>query len=197
MCSQPHINYLYINLYIHLYIFKYIYIYIYISFSSPQRVSSLIDNTPFHISFVYLFSLYLSLPLLFGTQSALRKKPSERKQTKDWIQGDRASFKPSVRSTTLSSHPCLYVVPPQHIPSCILRLFSLRFRFLPNVASSRIRCTQRRHPFRRQTLVSRRCRYLFSEDSCLVNKSGARSTNLRPSCPFTTVMSVVFLNLFF
>lgn len=49
MCSQPHINYLYINLYIYPYIFKYIYIYI--SFRSPQRVSSLTKNTPFHSFF--------------------------------------------------------------------------------------------------------------------------------------------------
>lgn len=156
------------------------------------------STTPLSTFLLSIYSLSISpFPCCSARNRLCERKPSERKQTKDRIQGDRVSFKPSVRSTTLSSHPCLYVVPPQHIPSCILRLFSLRFRFLPNVASSRIRCMQRRHPFRRQTLVSRRCRYLFSEDSCLVNKSGARSTNLRPSCPFTTVMSVVFLNLFF
>lgn len=106
MCSQPHINYLYINLYIYLYIFKYIYIYIF--FCSPQRVSFLTKNTLFRSFLSLSLSYTLPPPLLSDTRSIPRGKRNERSR-----QGNRVS---SNHLSILSSLSCLYEVPPWYIP---------------------------------------------------------------------------------
>lgn len=155
MCSQPHINYLYINLYIYLYIFKYI-LYIFF-FSSVAR--NVLPPSPKIFLSVPSFSLLLLLFQLSDvTPREKREKANERSKQEDCV-----SLELSVHSTTLSSLSYLYEVPPWCIsPRVHLQLFfCLHFRFLPNMASSRIRCMQHRRPFRRQTLVPGRCRSIF------------------------------------
>lgn len=136
MCSQPHINYLYINLYIYLYIFKYIYIYIYlyIAFRSPQRVYSPSPWTA--LSYSFRFSLGLSLPLLLSTRSAPRERKIRREEAKERSKhGDRVSLEPSVRSkrSLLSSLFVRSSAVAYSSSRVRLQLFSLRFRFLLNV----------------------------------------------------------------
>lgn len=172
MCSQPHINYLYINLYIYLYIFKYIYL------SVARNV--------FPPSPKIFLSVPFSLPLL-----SARDQLREGSETRDRDRGIAprrviCSFDRSLSLLSFLFVPSCAVVYSASRPSSAL--FSSRFCFVPSMASSRIRCTQRRRSFHRQTLVLGRCRRLLSENSCLVNKSGARSTNLRSFCPFTTVL---------